>query len=313
MKFALHVITGAGFGVPFTWEASSDEVWPKHKLSFRDALTNVLHHLITIVLVPKKLWKLPIEILRISELGYNEFGTYMRELLEREKRLGKDSDGQNLMSALVKHAATEDDNGVQGVLQDEEIIGNTFIFLLAGHETTYSNSFTNTENSAHTLLYAFIMLAIHPAVQDTLLSEIQETIGDKAPTYEDFPNLVYPLCVMFETLRLFPSVTGIPKCTLYSDQMLLGKYFIPKNTTLLYAVVNVHRNPKYWGDDVHAFNPSRFDGRNTTEKVVQKDTGDTAPGAASEKIKLPVKGAFIPFSEGSRSCLGYPICILLTL
>jgi len=149
------------------------------------------------------------------------------------------------------------------------------------------------------------MLALHPDIQDTLVSEIHQTIGDRDPTYEDFNNLVYPLCVLFETLRHFPPVVQVPKATLNGDQILLGKHFLPKNTTVMYDVVNVQRNRKYWGDDVDRFNPSRFDGRKIQEKVqLGTDTGDTAPGATYEKIKLPQKGAFVPFSEGSRSCLG---------
>jgi len=141
MKLSLHVISGAGFGVPFTWESSSEEIWPGHKLSFRKSVETVLQHLGAIVLIPKRLWKLPIQYLRDTEEGYEEFGLYMRDLLDRERKLGKESDGQNLLSALVKHAVTEDGEGqeVEGVLQDQEIIGNTFIFFMAGHETTYSS------------------------------------------------------------------------------------------------------------------------------------------------------------------------------
>ena len=135
MKFALHVISGAGYGIPFDWEETAQQINKTHKLSFRGAVQCVLRNILPIVAVPKALWKLPIQSLRESEEGYNEFGAYMRELLELEKCLGKKSDGQNLLSALVKHAATED--GEQGVLTDREIIGNTFVFLLAGHETTY--------------------------------------------------------------------------------------------------------------------------------------------------------------------------------
>ena len=139
MKFALHVITGAGFGVPFSWEVSSDEIWPNHRRSFRNAVSSVLHHLLGIVITPKLLWKLPIGYLRECEVGYEEFGKYMHELLEREKKRAKNSDGQNLLAALVKHAA-EDDVAEKGRLNDQEIIGNTFIFLIAGHETTYPQS-----------------------------------------------------------------------------------------------------------------------------------------------------------------------------
>jgi cytochrome P450 len=303
MKFTLHVITGAGFGVPFSWEVSSDEVWPNHQLSFRNAVSSVLHHLLGIVLIPKPLWKLPFEYLHEAEQGYKEFGKYMHELLDREKKRGKDSDGQNLLAALVKHAA-EDDVGEKGRLTDQEIIGNTFIFLIAGHETTYPQTHYKAKFSSNTLLYAFTMLAIHPSIQETLRQEIRSTIGDRLPTYDDFNNLVYPLCVFLETLRMFPPVVAIPKSTENGEQTLLGKYLIPKDVTILFDTVHLHRNPKYWGDDVDTFNPSRFDGRNLKEKIVQKDTGDTAPGATNEKIKMPVKGAFVPFSEGSRSCLG---------
>jgi len=109
---------------------------------------------------------------------------------------------------------------------------------------------------------------------------------------------------MFETLRLFPPVVLVPKVTLNGDQLLLGKHFLPKDTTVMYDIVNVHRNRKYWDEDVDTFNPSRFDGRKSTAQVEMRDTGDTAPGASYEKIKLPPKGSFAPFSEGSRSCLG---------
>lgn len=156
------------------------------------------------------------------------------------------------------------------------------------------------------------MLALHPDVQDTLVSEIHQTIGDRDPTYEDFHNLVYPLCVLFETLRHFPPVVQVPKATLNGDQILLGKHFLPKDTTVMYDVVNVQRNKKYWGDDVDKFNPSRFDGRKNPEKIQLADTGDTAPGATYDKIKLPQKGAFVPFSEGSRSCLGNVPCASCT-
>src|SRR5437667_8587280 len=101
MKFALHVITGAGFGIPFSWETTAEEVWPNHKLSFRDAVSSVLHHLLGIVILPRPLWKLPFQYLRETEEGYEEFGKYMLEVLDREKKLGKDSNGQNLLAALV--------------------------------------------------------------------------------------------------------------------------------------------------------------------------------------------------------------------
>ena len=151
-----------------------------------------------------------------------------------------------------------------------------------------------------------MMLALHPQVQDTLISEIESTIGDRAPTYDDFPNLVYPLCVMLETLRLFPPVIGIPKSTMNGPETLLGKYLIPKGWTIFIDAMGLHRSEKYWGVDAAEFKPSRFDGRGAVGQE-QQDTGDTSPGRVNEKIRIPVRSAFVPFSEGSRSCLGTPL------
>jgi len=154
-----------------------------------------------------------------------------------------------------------------------------------------------------------MMLALHPQVQDTLISEIESTIGDRAPTYDDFPNLVYPLCVMLETLRLFPPVIGIPKSTMNGPETLLGKYVIPKGWTIFIDAMGLHRSEKYWGVDAAEFKPSRFDGRGVGGQVGQdqQDIGDTSPGRVNEKIRIPVRSAFVPFSEGSRSCLGNPL------
>jgi cytochrome P450 len=114
---------------------------------------------------------------------------------------------------------------------------------------TYSGAY-----SARTLLYAFTMLAMNPSIQETLYQEILSTIGSHPPQYEDFNNLTYSLCVQLETLRLFPPVVTIPKiCP--QDQVLLGKYKIPGGCTVVLDAVNVHRNPKYWGEDVNEFNP----------------------------------------------------------
>ena len=145
------------------------------------------------------------------------------------------------------------------------------------------------------------MLALHPSLQDTLYNDIQDTIGDRLPKYEDFPNLVYPLCVMLETLRMFPPVVGMPRLAV-KDDLLLGKYYIPKDTSLIYDTVNLQRNPKYWGPGIDVFDPSRFDGRNTSEPK-ENDNGEKER-YVPEKIRMPSKGAFMPFSEGSRSCLG---------
>jgi cytochrome P450 len=130
MKFALHIISGADFGVPFEWEESDDEVWKGHKTSFRHAVEDTLTYIFAITFLPRVVKSLP--PFRKVDQVYNEFGTYLDELLEREKNAS--GERQNLLSALVKNSATTEGNE-QGALGDREVIGNAFLFLMAGHET----------------------------------------------------------------------------------------------------------------------------------------------------------------------------------
>src|ERR1700724_1227338 len=130
--------------------------------------------------------------------------------------------------------------------------------------------------------FALMMLALHPSVQETLYSEIHQVLGDRIPTYDDFPHLVYALCIVFETLRLFPPVVGTPKIA-SDDQLLLGKYPIPKGMAVIFDIVHVHRDPKFWGPNSNAFDPSRFDGRST-----QKSQNINPSEVGNEKIRVPV-------------------------
>ena len=138
-KFALHVISGADFGVSFSWEETSEDLWPNHTLTFRESLDELLKNIFLNALIPRPLLYFPIQILQNARVAYTEFGGYLRDLLARERQWGSKTDRQNLMSVLVKNAATtKGDDDIQGSLQDQDIIGNAFLFLMAGHDTTYS-------------------------------------------------------------------------------------------------------------------------------------------------------------------------------
>lgn len=147
--------------------------------------------------------------------------------------------------------------------------------------------------------YALMMLALHPSIQDTLYSKIQQVLlGDRLPTYEDFQSFTYAFSIVYETLRLFPPVVGTPKVASH-DCVLQGKYNIPRGTAVIFDIVNVHRDTKIWGADANEFNPSRFDNR-----THNANNTENTPSSVGEKLRIPCKGAFLPFSEGQRSCLG---------
>jgi cytochrome P450 len=148
------------------------------------------------------------------------------------------------------------------------------------------------------LLYALYMLAIHPKVQDKLYQEIEETCGNRPPSFSDILNMIYIMCIMYEVMRLFPVLGTLPTRT-EKDQILLGKHLIPKNTCVGIDLLNLHRNEKYWGDRCNEFDPSRFDNRTPNPEESQN-----CQTFMDGKLKIPAKGAYFAFGEGPRACLG---------
>jgi cytochrome P450 len=189
---AMHVLTAAGFGKSYEFDAGVQEPDPGHTMSYGSALSTILQNLMATILseglkapsflLPKAMQKL--------KVATKEFKLYMEEKVEEERKLidhGED-DRQNLGTALVranekeKAEGAHDGNGIRrGVLTDSELYGNLFIFMLAGHETT-----------ANTLSYATALLAIHPVVQNWAQEEIDAVLSDSSE--EDY-NTVFPKLV----------------------------------------------------------------------------------------------------------------------
>ncbi|KAE9545833.1 hypothetical protein FO519_010955, partial [Halicephalobus sp. NKZ332] len=78
-------------------------------------------------------------------------------------------------------------------MTEAEIVGNCFVFLLAGFDTT-----------ANTLAVTCHFLAKHPEVQEKVFEEIQDVVMDEEITFEKVNELKYMDVVMKETLRMYP-------------------------------------------------------------------------------------------------------------
>lgn len=228
---------------------------------------------------------------------------------------------------LIK-ASENDPNDSKGLyLTKQEVIGNSWILLFGGHEST--------GNTTH---YALLFLAIALDSQVRLQAEIDSIVGSRPPsdwTYETDMGLLFQSMVgatMNETLRLVPPIIAIPKVTRTPQPLTFdGKTIIvPANTLIHFSVVGVHRNPRYWphspskisskAHDLDDFIPERWlqpaknpvlrpnspppskrsspapDGLETASFDSNRGSG--------EGLFTPPKGAFIPFSEGARSCPG---------
>ncbi|KAG2139547.1 cytochrome P450, partial [Suillus cothurnatus] len=272
---ALFVIGAAGFGCLISWK--EDTVVPiGHQLTFKDALRTVIRDLTIPSLVPR--WAMGFtERFRRARLAFDELHRYFTEMIH-ERHGSKDQDNDDILSGLL--SANDDKNLSKGEvkLSDSELIGNIFIILVAGHES-----------SAHALSFAFALLALHPDKQEELYQHIKCVLPDgRIPTYDDMPSLTYSSAVFNEALRMFPPVRTCLHCakvsaedttfTLTDMNGTLKTVVVPKGLDLALEVAGLHYNPKYW-EDPFTFKPERF-------------LGDWN------------RDAFLAFSGGYRGCVG---------
>lgn len=339
MRLSLHVISRSGFGVGLQWphEQQDQKVPEGHTLTYKDALSTLLENLVVVMLTPK--WILrnsPIKFQQVAYESYVEWGKYMREMYNekrREVKSGESSEGLDLMGTLVKGAGITAESAHESpptdpekatgsasnqLLTEEEILGNAFVFILAGHET-----------AANTIHFSILLLAMHWSSQKHLQEDLDNILGDKPISQWDYdtdmPKLFGSMCgaVMNEELRLIPPVVGIPKSTLKGRPQGLqiqGRHVtVPGQCTITLDTVALHRNPKYWPhtseEDLLEFRPERWlldsskPNSNTEDNTYAEEEGldfdgpDKRPDTAASLFR-PIKSSYIPFSEGYRSCLG---------
>ncbi|ORY24800.1 cytochrome P450, partial [Rhizoclosmatium globosum] len=177
MQFALSVISSAAFGKDLPWEEDEVELMGNHKMSFKMALETVVSSLPLYVVLPSGFFNLPIRTLEKARVARKEFGEYLDEIINEGTSNLTDSGKHNLLQALVRASSTDDDES--GSLSKDEMKGNAFIFIVAGHETTASS-----------LTYTLALLACHPEIQEKLHNECVRVLeGRNEPEYSDFGKL----------------------------------------------------------------------------------------------------------------------------
>nr|XP_054949275.1 cytochrome P450 4A22 isoform X2 [Pan paniscus] len=155
------------------------------------------------------------------------------------------------------------------ILSDKDLRAEVDTFMFEGHDTTASG--------ISWILYA---LATHPKHQERCREEIHGLLGDGASiTWNHLDQMPYTTMCIKEALRLYPPVPGIGR-ELSTPVTFPDGRSLPKGIMVFLSIYGLHHNPKVWPNP-EVFDPSRF-----------------APGSAQHSH------AFLPFSGGSRNCIG---------
>ena len=170
----------------------------------------------------------------------------------------------DLLDSLML-AADKDGNK----MSDKELIDEVMTMIIAGHETT-----------GGTLNWIWHELSEHPEYEQKVYQEAVAVVIDNNLNDDDLSRLSFTKQVIDEALRLYPPVWLFSRKAVKDD--VIAGYTIPSGSNIFLSPYYTQRDSQLW-EKANEFYPEHFGNK----------------GSA-----LPHKYAFIPFSAGSRRCIG---------
>ncbi|XP_055697198.1 probable cytochrome P450 6a14 [Phlebotomus papatasi] len=202
------------------------------------------------------------------------FMRLLRETIEyREKNNIKRNDFLSLLIQIKNTGKLEGDNTDLGKMTFEELAAQTFLFFVAGFET-----------SSSTMAFALYELAQHQDIQDRAREEINGILEkyNGEYTYDACMEMKYVDQVINETLRKYPVVDTLIRKAGQDYQLSNHDFVLKKDSIILISAYGIHHDPEIYPD------PEKFDPDRFTE----------------ENIKNRHAYAWLPFGEGPRICVG---------
>lgn len=150
---------------------------------------------------------------------------------------------------------------------------------------------TGADATGNALAILFVLLAMHPDIQEKLYQEIITTMDENDTglvlTRNSIGKMTYLDYTIKESLRLFPGTSMIARLTTGDVQLKSRNITLPKGTVIAISAKALHTNKEFWGDNLEVFDPDRF---------------------ATQHKRHPY--SFAPFSAGPRNCVGYKYALL---
>ncbi|KAK3603580.1 hypothetical protein CHS0354_017293 [Potamilus streckersoni] len=209
------------------------------------------------------------------------FVSRTKEIIEDRKKginTGRVDFIQLLLDAEEEVQEENQESGSQSSskrLDMDEILGQAFLFFVAGYETT-----------ATLLTYFLYAMAAHPEIQEKLTEELDSVMGQEEPNYDNIHELKYLEQVVSETLRMYPPLLRMSRVA--TETVIIDGYKFPKGIGIQYPIYQIHHDPEYYHDP-EEFMPDRF-----------------TPEARTNAHPL----LFLSFGYGPRNCIGMRLALV---
>ncbi|CAG2167842.1 unnamed protein product, partial [Oppiella nova] len=160
-------------------------------------------------------------------------------------------------------------------ITDEDILATSFLFFVAGYETT-----------ASLLTYMSYRLALDQKCQQKLYEEVSRFDGKY--DYESISKMPYLEACVAETLRIYNPVAAIGRIA--NEDYTIGDtgLTIPKGMMVNFDMQTLHHSPKYYP------NPDRWD----PERFMPENRDQLVPYT------------YMPFGMGPRNCVGMRFALM---
>ena len=179
---------------------------------------------------------------------------------------------------FLRYALSEDDGFLNRPLTDSELA-----------EECMGGMFGGTGTTANTFVYLLWAVLRHSRIQSRLRAELKDAFDDTdVPTYSACSKMPYLQACINETLRLYPTIVATLPRTAIRDTSVLGVN-IPKGTIVGTQNFTLHRDPVAFPDP---------------EQFVAEGWLEESPHEKTPEQEKAMKEAFVPFSIGSRKCVG---------
>jgi cytochrome P450 family 6 len=161
----------------------------------------------------------------------------------------------------------------EGAVTIEQIAAQSFIFFLAGYET-----------SSSTMTYCLYEFSVDEDIQEKARQSVKDVLDKHGNqlTYDAVSDMHYLEQCVDETLRKYPVVSNLQRTPIKDYKIPNSNVVIPKGQPVWVPVHAIH-----WDEEIYP-QPEKFDPDRFTQE------------AKSKRHQF----AYLPFGEGPRICIG---------